>query len=298
MPEQFNARKARSKRPFPLWVDALLADVQFMEADEFGAYMKILISMWRTESLSISTDPKRLARASGVSLRLWNSRISGVILPKLYETKDGLTQARIQKEAAYVERQVTLQSNRKRGVNPDKPLENNNTEATVDTTTDDPRNHPSYNLQPTLDDEEEAGSAKSTRDQDELTERERVLVAMGIDKSGMTANGRIIGSPSDVIEMKRWQSLGLTFGEVIQVVTHVSQQKRDGPAISFKYFTKAMEELAGIKAAPPLEAKPMEQSNARYSKNGTSQSGERPDPALEQIARLAGLGATPGNGGS
>jgi len=100
----FDAKAARAKRPLPLWVDALVRDTALLETDEFGAYIKILMAMWSSRSVALPTEPRKLARAAGVSLRLWNSRVWPALEQYFSTCEDGLTQKRLREEAAYVER--------------------------------------------------------------------------------------------------------------------------------------------------------------------------------------------------
>ena len=77
------------------------------------------------------------------------------------------------------------------------------------------------------------------------TEREEALLAMGHDPTGMTANGRIVGGLVDMDEKRRWhEDLGLTHDQQICVIREIVAGKRDGPPVSFRYFTPAMQRLA------------------------------------------------------
>lgn len=90
---------------------------------------------------------------------------------------------------------------------------------------------------------------------DVLTPREMLLEAMGADPvSGMVGpNGTRAGSPGDMIHVKRWAGdLGLTLDEQIAVIHDVMARKKDDPPASLRYFTKAMERFAAIKAEPDL----------------------------------------------
>lgn len=128
----FNAARSRAKRPCPLWVDAFQRDTQHLEADEVGAYFLILMAMWTRESCDFPDDDTRLARVSRVSVRLWKSRI-GPVLREFFKTENGsLISKRLREEAAYTERQVKHQSDRKRGENSDKSLESNEPDETTD----------------------------------------------------------------------------------------------------------------------------------------------------------------------
>lgn len=143
---EFDAARSRAKRPCPLWVDAFQRDTQHLQADEVGAYMLILMAMWTRAECDFPDDDNRLARVSRVSTRLWRSRIGPVLRPFFTSDDGALISQRLRKEAAYVERHVQQQSDRKAGEKSDKPLKSNDQASTADSTTDEPRTHPT--LQP------------------------------------------------------------------------------------------------------------------------------------------------------
>lgn len=90
--------------------------------------------------------------------------------------------------------------------------------------------------------------------------RERLLVAMGHDPTGMTATGKIVGSPKDMLEVIAWKNLGLDETTILALVTHITAEKRDGPPTTFRYFSQAMaRHAAAIKANPlaPVSAAPL-----------------------------------------
>ncbi len=120
---EFDPRRARAKRPVPMWADAFLRDTQHLQADEIGAYHLILYAMWKRPTCDFPDDDRRLAAAGRVSLRLWKSRIGPEIRAFLIAEDGVLYSERLRKEAAYTERQVLLQHTRKTGGRrPRKPL--------------------------------------------------------------------------------------------------------------------------------------------------------------------------------
>ena len=56
----------------PVKTDALIADTTHMSAEEFGAYCRILIAMWRHGG-RLPDDPCELAHIAGVSRRRWRT---------------------------------------------------------------------------------------------------------------------------------------------------------------------------------------------------------------------------------
>jgi uncharacterized protein YdaU (DUF1376 family) len=64
----------------PIKTDALLADTTHMSAEEFGAYVRILIVMWRQKA-RLPDDPIELARIAGVSIYRWKKIAERVMRP-------------------------------------------------------------------------------------------------------------------------------------------------------------------------------------------------------------------------
>ncbi len=92
-------------------------------------------------------------------------------------------------------------------------------------------------------------------DADTLTHREQLLEAMGADPvSGLIGpNGRLAGSPGEMIHVQRWsEDLGLTLEDQLLVIRDVMSRKANDPPTTLRYFTKAMERFAGEKAMAPL----------------------------------------------
>lgn len=85
--------------------------------------------------------------------------------------------------------------------------------------------------------------------------REKVLVAMGHDASGLTANGKIIGNQGDFAAFRKaCDDLGISQREAITCVSETAAGKRDGPAISMSYFIEPLRRYAGARDAPPIAA--------------------------------------------
>ena len=248
----FNAKAARAKRPCPLWVDAFLRDTTHLEADEIGAYLLLLMAMWIRESCDLPDDDARLARVARVSTRLWKSRVGTVIRP-LLSTGDGVVfSKRLREEATYVERQVKQQSDRKPREKSDKPLKDNEPVPSADMPTDEPRDHPSYNLQPTEEEKKEdvvvvvgAGEAKPLF--------RRVLEAVGLNPNGILPARWM--PPAAEIEVNRFRDFGngLTDDQIVAVAVE-SRKRHPDPPKGPKALETAMRHIAETLAAPPPAA--------------------------------------------
>lgn len=64
----------------PLKTDALLADTTHMSAEEFGAYVRILLAMWR-HGAKLPDDPVELSRIAGVTPKRWSAISERVCRP-------------------------------------------------------------------------------------------------------------------------------------------------------------------------------------------------------------------------
>ncbi len=308
--EPFNAKKARGKRPCPIWVDAFHRDTQMLCADEIGAYIMIIMAMWTRETCDFPDDDMRLARVSKVSSRLWKSRVGPAIRPFLISENGVLTSKKLREEAAFVERFLQAQSDRKNGTSPesstyaepqgapdfneenaensDNSLENNNVALSTDNSTDKPPIYPTQQPNnPTLEHGGDSAGARSEILPDEPTPRERLLAAMGLT-SGITATGRMLGNPGDMAEAGRWAEMGLTLDDQETVIREVMAKKRDGPPATFSYFTKPMRKRAGELSAPQLT--PIDPTGGRNERNDSNQrhGDAASNSALRAIARAAG----------
>ncbi len=132
-----------------------------------------------------------------------------------------------------------------------------------------------------------------------LTWRERMLDAMGCDRSGITRPGaKIIGGEADMLTARGWlNDLGLTPEQVLEVIRDTMRTKRDpGPPSSFRFFTKAMQRFAAdiAEAARPIEAiqpRPLDPQSTSPTHGGRHARAERAafGYAMDQLA--AGLSA-------
>lgn len=92
----------------PLWTDAYLGDTTHLTTIEHGAYLLLLMSMWRNDG-SLPDDDRILARYCRVTASQW-ARISVAIRPFL-KSKDGrITQGRLSDELTFVKQKSVRQS--------------------------------------------------------------------------------------------------------------------------------------------------------------------------------------------
>lgn len=96
----------------PLFIDAFIADTMHLSAEETGAYLLLLMSMWRHNG-SVPDDDKDNARITRLGMKKWRA-----MKPRLMEfitvENDRLTQKRLQKEWSYVKSRSQKQSKNSR----------------------------------------------------------------------------------------------------------------------------------------------------------------------------------------
>ena len=68
----------------PLATDALLADTTHLSTEEFGAYVRILLVMWR-HGAKLPADDKELSRIAGITRARWGRVREKVTRPLTYE---------------------------------------------------------------------------------------------------------------------------------------------------------------------------------------------------------------------
>jgi len=83
--------------PFPLDTDAFLADTSTLGPTPKGAYLLILIAMWRSPDGWLQADDRTLANTTGLTLDKWR-RIAPTIRSFLQERDGRVSQKRLLKE--------------------------------------------------------------------------------------------------------------------------------------------------------------------------------------------------------
>ena len=82
----------------PLWTDAWVADTQHLTMEEVGAYLSLLICMWRNNGRPLEQNDRDFARICRVSPKRWNKRL-WPRLSQFFDVRDGcLHQKRLERE--------------------------------------------------------------------------------------------------------------------------------------------------------------------------------------------------------
>ena len=85
----------------PLWTDAYLGDTNHLTTIEHGAYLLLLIVMWRTREKRLPNDDAKLARYARLTLGQWR-RMRETIMAFFRVDGDWITQGRLTDEATFV----------------------------------------------------------------------------------------------------------------------------------------------------------------------------------------------------
>jgi hypothetical protein len=126
-----------------------------------------------------------------------------------------------------------------------------------------------------------AREAETTQDQP--TDRERILDAIGVGPDGLAGPSRFIGGQGDMAEAQRWLALpGLDLETVCRAIREVMAAKRDGPPANFRYFTPALQRLSAQLTAPALTPQP-----------GTGPPRRTGQPSFEEIMAMMTAGQEP-----
>lgn len=85
---------------FPLWTDAYLADTHHLTTIEHGAYLLLLVAMWRSNG-TLPNDDRQLAKFARLGSNQWQ-RIKPAIMPFMRINGQTITQGRLADELQYV----------------------------------------------------------------------------------------------------------------------------------------------------------------------------------------------------
>src|SRR5262249_53089645 len=117
-----------SKAPImPLFTDALVADTTHLSAEEFGAYLPLLVATWRNNGQPFDDNDARLARICRSPVKRWRQRLRPALVD-FFDLSDGKwRQRRLEKEWIMVQNRVAMaRANGSRGGRP-KSLNSNKT---------------------------------------------------------------------------------------------------------------------------------------------------------------------------
>ena len=103
----------------PLWTDAYLADTGHLTTIEHGAYLLLLMTMWRAGG-ALPNDDKRLARFARLTMGQWR-RMKPTLMEFFDVSSDEIRQSRLTAEFEFVRRKRKSHNSH----SPSKSLKNN-----------------------------------------------------------------------------------------------------------------------------------------------------------------------------
>ena len=218
----------------PLATDAYLADTTHLSATEHGAYLLLLMTMWRAGG-RLPNNPAKLARFARLSPTQFK-RVWPVLEGFFFEDGDQIGQGKLDDFLDAVRQKSVKASDSARAKwrkNKKRPSADASPEECERDAIHDPANHDPI-------DADERASAP---------EVDQVREAAGIDPSKRLPQQWL--DPWVEAEIGRWKSLDLSLPEILAVLRAVAA-KRGGPPSSPTYFARPMQEAAGAKSAPAL----------------------------------------------
>lgn len=119
-----------SARPYmKLFIADYLGDTMHLSTEEHGAYLLLLMAMWRGDGW-LPNDPQKLARMARVSPRRWHL-IAPTIMPFMVIEGDRVTQARLLREHQEASSISEKRSTAAKSGKIDKSLENNDAASAI-----------------------------------------------------------------------------------------------------------------------------------------------------------------------
>jgi uncharacterized protein YdaU (DUF1376 family) len=282
-----------SSTPFmPLWVSDFLGDTLDLDATEIGAYMLLLMAQWNRDGESLPADDKKLQRVARCG-RNW-PKVWGNIERFFKADEQGVYSKRLRLEAQNVaaKREVNKHNGGRGGKA--KALKTNNVDLANATETlernpsipePEPYKKESTNVllseqPPAIDEISKSVSAYNITAErtgwpkvQKLTKPRRAALTARIKEAGGSDGWDLALSKAEGSPFLTGQTPKPFFAS-FDFLTNASN------------FTKLMEGNYDQR-----------NSNNLHGHGAGSQAGERIDPALERIARLAGVVQTPGDGG-
>jgi uncharacterized protein YdaU (DUF1376 family) len=93
----------------PLWTDAYLADTGHLSTIEHGAYLLLLMTMWRSPDKRLPNDPQLLAKYCKLTNGQW-ARVASTLMKFFTVDGNSISQGRLTDEAMFVRRNSKKQS--------------------------------------------------------------------------------------------------------------------------------------------------------------------------------------------
>ncbi|MFE3839393.1 YdaU family protein [Pseudogemmobacter sonorensis] len=233
----------------PLFIDDYEAATAHLTMLEDGAYNRLLRLCWRSPGCKLPNDEAWIMRKLRATSDDERDAVRAV-LSEFFTTGRGkiwskrLLSEHVQKSVAHQRKSdagkmgATAKALKKKETNP------SNAKASLK----QPEPEPEPEVAVTRE------ALAETASEQDPTDRERFLDAMGVGPGGVSGPSAFIGGMSDMAEAAKWSEMGLTVSEQIGVIRDVCQRQRaklpDWKPRGFGYFTQPMAEYLARKSAP------------------------------------------------
>ena len=242
----------------PLWTDAYLGDTGHLTTIEHGAYLLLLITMWRSKECRLADNDVLLARYARLTAGQW--RRIRVILEPFFKVKDGWwTQGRLTDEWEAVRQLSHRQSNRAKG----RWLKDKDTAM--------PR-HTSGNASPSPSPDDDVKDIQRGPETDLKSRGDQLADLIGWDLAKWTGNFSRIAT---------WLNMGFDWNlDILPTVREVMAKKSGSPPSTLNYFDRA------IADAHERRLRPMPKGDGSGPTGKRSHHGKMMDAAARAVANL------------
>jgi uncharacterized protein YdaU (DUF1376 family) len=235
---------------FNLYPADFEADTSHLTLAEDGAYNRLLRLMWMTPGCSLPDDDAWIMRRMRASAEDYETVVKPILAEFFVRRNGRVTNARLRREFENAGETYKARSaaGKKGGRQKAFDKKANDAKAGLSWEKAGPK-------QPEPEPEPEPYKAPALQEQPaaDFTDREIILEAMGHPATGLTATGRIVGNPADMLEAQRWRiELGLSLDHIVGVISELASRPTYRPPRSFSYFREAMRDRAGLLSQSPL----------------------------------------------
>lgn len=264
-----------SEQPFmQLYVADYLSDTLDLSTVEHGAYLLILMTMWRHDA-RLPNDLAKLARIARMSPAKFRP-VWGEISRFFEVDGDTVTNRRLTKEHQKAIKKSAIRATAGAAGGRAKALKEK--DAAVANANNLPWHLSESRSQNKRDDDDDRRERASEPD----WLMAQACAAAGTDFGALTGSGGRFGmSPKEAEALRRWrEDLGLTPQQIIASITDQASRLRSPPR-SLTYFTPGLQQLAAELTAPPLQPAPHEVNHDRQPARDRRQTA-----ASERLGRI------------
>lgn len=233
----------------PLFIDDYEAATAHLTMLEDGAYNRLLRLCWRSPGCKLPDDEAWIMRKLR-ALSEAEQDAARAVLAEFFTRGRGkiwskrLLAEHVQKSVAHSKKVEAGKSGAAA-----KALKNNkSTTSTAKAQLKQPEPEPEPKVEVARD------ALTAAASQQNPTDRERLLGAMGIGPDGVAGPSAFLGGQNDMVEAGKWAATGLTLDEQITVIRETCDRQRRKVVgwmpRGFGYFSQPIADFAARKAAP------------------------------------------------